>query len=90
MAAGFTFIKSGYNFSLAGTPLAGAPATCNGLAAGVGLARLRGGRRSARSAGQQCPRFFGTNSDGVIYEHTATLALTMPESSARPAGAPIQ
>ena len=34
MAAGFTFIKSGYNFSLAGTPLAGAPATCNGLATG--------------------------------------------------------
>ena len=35
MAAGFTFIKSGYNFSLAGTPLGSAPATCNGLAAGL-------------------------------------------------------
>ncbi len=34
MVAGFTFIKSGYNFSLAGTPLAGAPASCNGLGAG--------------------------------------------------------
>ena len=33
-SAGFTFIKSGYNFSLAGTPLAGAPASCNGLGAG--------------------------------------------------------
>src|SRR6185295_7136775 len=29
MSAGPTFIKSGYNFSLAATPLAGAPATCN-------------------------------------------------------------
>ena len=35
MSGGFTFIKSGYNFSLAGTPLGGAPATCNGLAAGL-------------------------------------------------------
>src|SRR5204862_6578604 len=34
MAAGFTFIKSGYNFSLAGTPLAGGPAACNGRGAG--------------------------------------------------------
>jgi hypothetical protein len=34
MTAGATFLKSGYNFSLAGTALAGAPASCNGLAVG--------------------------------------------------------
>ncbi|HSC27438.1 MAG TPA: hypothetical protein VLD67_09200, partial [Vicinamibacterales bacterium] len=34
LSSGATFIRSGYNFSLAGTPAAGAPATCNGLPAG--------------------------------------------------------
>jgi len=35
-------------------------------------------------------RFFGTNSDAVIYQHTASLAATMPENGAPPAGSPIQ
>ena len=35
LATGPTFVKSGYNFSMAGTPIAGAPATCNGLAVGA-------------------------------------------------------
>jgi hypothetical protein len=35
-------------------------------------------------------RFFGSNSDGVIYQHTASLAATMPETGGPPAGAPIQ
>src|SRR3954470_24515328 len=34
MSGGFTLEKSGYTFSLAGTPLAGAPASCNGLGPG--------------------------------------------------------
>ena len=34
LASGPTFIKAGYNFSMAGTSLPGAPATCNGLGAG--------------------------------------------------------
>ena len=35
LSSGFTFEKSGYIFSLAGTPLSGAPPTCNGLGAGM-------------------------------------------------------
>ncbi len=35
MSAGATFIKSGYTFSMAGTAVGGAPASCNGLGAGA-------------------------------------------------------
>jgi type II secretory pathway pseudopilin PulG len=89
MAAGFTFIKSGYNFSLAGTPLPSAPGTCNGLVAGMaapGYAVVADPLDPMANAS----RFFGTNSVGVIYQHNATLSLTMPESSSPPAGGPIQ
>jgi type IV pilus assembly protein PilA len=34
LSSGATVVKSGYTFSLAGTPLPAAPATCNGLGAG--------------------------------------------------------
>lgn len=87
MTAGFTFIKSGYNFSLAGTALAGAPASCNGLAAGMASP---GYATVGDPLDPSTARFFGTNSDGVIYQHSASLAATMPESGGPPAGAPIQ
>jgi type IV pilus assembly protein PilA len=88
MTSGPTFNKSGYNFSLAGTPLAGAPATCNGLGAG---AAAPGYAMVADSLDPvQNNRFFASNADGVIYEHTASLAASMPESGPSPAGAPIK
>jgi len=87
MVAGATFIKSGYNFSLAGTALAGAPASCNGLGAGQAAP---GYAVVADPLDPAAARFFGSNSDGVIYQHTASLAMTMPESGGPPAGSPIQ
>jgi len=87
MTTAATFIKSGYNFSLAGTSLAGAPASCNGLAAGQAAP---GYAAVADPLDASVARFFGTNSDGVIYQHSATLSATMPESGAPLAGAPIQ
>src|SRR5919199_964929 len=36
LATGVTFVKSGYTFSMTGTSLPSAPASCNGLAAGQG------------------------------------------------------
>ena len=87
LASGPTFVKSGYNFSMAGTAVGGAPPTCNGLAAGVAVPgyavvadQMDGGANG---------RFFGTNADGIIYEHTESLALTMPESGPPSAGAPL-
>jgi type II secretory pathway pseudopilin PulG len=88
MATGLTLEKSGYTFSLAGTPLAGAPASCNGLGAGQaapGYAAVADPLDVSQNA-----KFFGTNADGVIYQDTATLSGTMPESGGPPTGAPIQ
>jgi prepilin-type N-terminal cleavage/methylation domain-containing protein len=87
MTAAPTFMRGGYNFSLAGTPLAGAPASCNGL--GPGLASP-GYAAVGDPLDPNVSRYFGTNSDAVIYQHSASLSLTMPESGGPPAGNPIQ
>ena len=87
MTAAATFVKTGYNFSLAGTPLAGSPASCNGLPAGQSSP---GYAAVADPLDPATAKYFGTNSDGVTYQHTASLAATMPESGPPPAGAAIQ
>jgi hypothetical protein len=88
LATGPTFVKSGYNFSMAGTALPGAPASCNGLPIGqsaAGYAVVADQLDGASSA-----RFFGSNADGVIYEHSASLGAVMPEGGAPSDGAPIK
>jgi type IV pilus assembly protein PilA len=87
MSSGATFIKSGYNFSLAGVGVAGAPATCNGLGAGstsAGYAVVGDPLDVTPPA-----RFLGSNADGVIYEDSASYMATMPEGGAPPSGRPI-
>ena len=87
LATGPTFIKAGYNFSMAGGAHAGAPATCNGLGAGSSAPAY------AAVADQMLApsgRFFGTNADGLIFEHTTTLAGIMPETGPPASGAPIK
>ncbi len=87
LATGLTFLKSGYNFSMGAFPHPGAPATCNGLALGdAAPAYAIVADEIAGAAG----RFFGTNSDGVIYEHHTSLAATMPVSGPPPQGAPLK
>jgi hypothetical protein len=88
MTAAFTFVKTGYNFSLAGTPLPGAPASCNGLGSGQAASGYASVADPLDPAGS--PKYFGTNSDGVTYQHSATLSATMPESGSPPVGTPIQ
>jgi type II secretory pathway pseudopilin PulG len=83
-----TFIKSGYNFSMAGTGIATAPPTCNGLKAGAastGYAVVADPLDSSPPA-----RFLGSNSDGLIYEHTSSLALIMTEAGRPASGTPLQ
>jgi hypothetical protein len=87
MTSGPTFVKSGYNFSLAGTPLAGAPASCNGLGAGQASP---GYAAVGDPLDPAIAKFFGTNSDGVTYQHTASLGATMPEAGPPPVGSAIQ
>lgn len=88
LSADLTVYKGGYNFSMALTPLAGAPATCNGVAAGQtgpGYALVADPLDKTPTA-----RYFGTNADGVLYQHSASLAATMPEAGSPPAGEPIK
>lgn len=80
LTSGFTIIKSGYLFSLAGVAFPGAPAPCNGAGPGstsTGYAAVADSLSASGSA-----KFFGTNTDGLVYEHNATLSATMPETGA--------
>jgi hypothetical protein len=88
MATGMTFVKGGYNFSLAGIAVPGAPAGCNGLPAGQASAgyAVVADQMFSTPVG----RYFGTNADGVIYEHNLTLAGVMPETGAPPNGSPLK
>ena len=88
LATGMTFVKSGYNFSMAGTAVAGAPGTCNGLAAGsasTGYAVIADPLDPPPN-----PRYFGSNADGTVYESVGSLAATMPEGGPPPAGSPLK
>lgn len=88
LSSAITVIRSGYTFTLGGTPLAGAPASCNGLGAGQtapGYALIA----DPLDPGT-IPRFFGTNADGTLYEHSATLNGIMPEGGVPAAGTPVQ
>lgn len=88
LASATTVIKSAYGFTVGATPLPGAPASCNGLAAGASAPGyvVLGDPLDASSA----PRFFGSNADGVIYEHNVTLNGIMPEFGAPAAGSPFK
>ena len=88
LSSGATFLKSGYSFSMSGTSLPGAPASCNGLAAGLGAPGYVAIADPIDPIGN--PHFFGTNADGTIYENGASLAAVMPESGPSPEGAVIK
>ena len=88
LSAGATLVKSGYTFSMGAVSVAGSPGSCNGLAAGAGAS---GYALVADPLDISPPaRYFGTNADGTLYEHTASYTLTMPESGPPPGGAPIK
>jgi type II secretory pathway pseudopilin PulG len=74
-----TIIKSTYAIQLSATPFAGAPASCNGLAAGAGG---QGFKAAADGTSAVSTRFFATSANSVIYEHTSTLWAAMPELGA--------
>lgn len=82
--SGFTFVKSGYLFSLAGTPIGGAPPSCNGLGMGLTAAGYAAVADTLDPLGT--PRYFGTNTDSIIYESGTSLAPVMPEAGAPPGG----
>lgn len=88
MASGLTVIRSGYSFTVEGIPLAGAPATCNGLAANT-TAPTYVITADPLNPQQHSPRFFASNADGVVYEHDATLSGIMPPAGTPAVGIPV-
>jgi hypothetical protein len=66
----------------------GSPETCNGLdqgEAGTGYAVVADPLDPVQNG-----RFFGTNADGSLYEHTASLAAFMPGTGSPAIGAPLR
>jgi Tfp pilus assembly protein PilE len=69
--------RAGYMIRLAADAFAAAPASCNGLPAGeAGQAY----RAVADSLEPDNMRFFGTNANGQLWEHTDTLWDDLPEA----------
>jgi hypothetical protein len=82
-------VKSGYTVAMGSTGgvAAGAPATCNGLAAG---AAVQGYNATAAPTGGAGTRSFGTNTTGTIFAAVQQAALVMGDTTADAASAPIQ
>ena len=78
--------KSGYVLRMSAAAFAGAPASCNGLAAG---AAGRGYKASADTNEPQNPRYFAINANGQIYEHSSSLEAAMPEFGEPAIGHPL-
>ena len=72
-----TVTKSGYIIQLSAAPFPGAPASCNGAAAGDDG---QGFKAAADPTLPTNPRFFATNSTTSIFEDTSTLFGAMPEA----------
>jgi type IV pilus assembly protein PilA len=86
LGAADSVVKSAYLVQVGAVPFAGAPASCNGLAAG---AAGQGYKAAADPLSPTNVRFFGTNANGVITEHTSSLFAVMPEAGDPPVGHPL-
>lgn len=86
LTAGTSVIKSTYLVTVGGTAFPGAPPTCNGLAAGASAQGFRSGADPTDTSGT---RFFGSNSNNVIYENTSSLFASMPETGVPTVGQPL-
>jgi type IV pilus assembly protein PilA len=87
LSSGASFLKQGYSFNLTGTAIDGAPASCNGLAAGLAAAGYVAIADPLDPVGN--PHFYATNADGTIYENATSMATIMPESGPPDAGTPV-
>ena len=88
LTTGASFLKQGYSYSMTGTPLLGAPPSCNGLASGEASPGYAAFSDPLDAVGN--PHFFATNADGTIYVHNVTMNGTMPESGPPSAGSPVK
>jgi type II secretory pathway pseudopilin PulG len=87
LASAGTVNKSGYQFELLGTAQANAPASCNGLGAGLAAP---GYKVRADPLDVPLVRFFATNSSGFMYENTMSMFAAIPENGPSPVGHLLQ
>jgi type II secretory pathway pseudopilin PulG len=76
LGASDTVAKSGYIIQLAVVPYAGAPASCNGVAAGDGGQAYKAGADPSEPTNK---RYFATNANAAIFEDNVSLFAVMPE-----------
>jgi type II secretory pathway pseudopilin PulG len=88
LSTGTTFLKQGYTFSMSGTTLSGAPPTCNGGGTGSSSPGYAIFADPLDPIGN--PHYYGSNADGTIYVHSATLSGLMPESGPPAGGTPVK
>ena len=82
-----TITNAGYVIQVAATPFVGAPASCNGVAAGAAGQAFKAG---ADPTDPGNPRFFATNANGQIFESNSTLFALMPEVGEPAVGHPLK
>lgn len=68
--------QSSYNIQMVGTPYAGAPGSCNGLAIGEAAQGFKAGADPLEPTNQ---RYFAINANGQIWEDFTTMYPSMPE-----------
>jgi len=83
LGSAVTVTKGGYIIQLSATPYPGSPSSCNGAAAGDDG---QGFKASADPSLPTASRFFATNANNVVFEHTSTLWMGMPEVGEPPVG----
>ncbi len=88
LSTGSSFNKQGYSFTMYATPLAGAPASCNGRPQGTSAPGYAVLADPLDPVGN--PHFYGSNADGTIYVHASSLTSVMPESGPPSAGTPLK
>ena len=87
LGAANTVTKASYIIQLSATAYPGAPASCNGVAAG---ADGQGFKAAADPNVAGNSRFFAINANNVIFEHTSTLFAVMPEAGSPAMGHILQ
>lgn len=78
-----TIVQSGYRIQMSASGYAGAPESCNGVAAGEGG---QGFKAAADALEATNVRNFAINSNGQIYEDTASIFAAIPEIGESPQG----
>ena len=83
LGAAAVVIKNNYRIEMAGTAIASAPASCNGLGAGQGVVGYRAG---ATSEDGNFPVHFSSNTSGAMWTGPVPLFATTGEAAGPPGG----